>query len=381
MNNTHLLFSLVDNKEENEKEYKEKLIIRIKDYKLSIKGIKKIVESCSFIFCDSKPVDVIIDISSGIISDEATIVLLEIIIYHIIKYNKGRVKVRQRFHKNSFSYTYYQNSILSNWDNDQYINENKYIGMFEEPFDANRHHYRRMVKKVPDLDKSDFISKVSGDIDTFVSPYFENKKYKDCIVEISGELLGNALEHTTGDCIFSMTTRNFDTQKGRKKLLNIVVINISNETLDSCLKLKIENDAFIEERPGDSLLKKAYNNHKKGFNDSYDLESFCLLSAFQYSITTREEGIETGGTGLTQLIKTLSEQSISQLCYVMSGNKILYFKKEFLKLNEDNTIGFNKSNSYIDDLPEEENLQNYIFPIKGTVYNLSFILGGGENEK
>lgn len=81
-----------------------------------------------------------------------------------------------------------------------------------------------------------------------------------------------------------------------------------------------------------------------------------------------------GGTGLTSLVKSLLEKSDSHLCYMLSGNRIIFFQQDLMKFNEKNLIGFNKNGDYLSQLPEADIFKTINTYIPGTAYNLNFAI-------
>jgi len=84
-----------------------------------------------------------------------------------------------------------------------------------------------------------------------------------------------------------------------------------------------------------------------------------------------------GGAGLTCLIDSLCERSVANQCYVMSGNKILLFDKEYLRYNDDRWLGFNNSNN-IFELPNRDLILRSDTYFGGVAYNLNFIINKEE---
>ena len=87
-----------------------------------------------------------------------------------------------------------------------------------------------------------------------------------------------------------------------------------------------------------------------------------------------------GGTGLTCLINSLQRKSDSDDCYVLSGNKIVLFLKEYLSYNDD-WIGFNKSNDFFSDTPDYEVFDRSQMYFSGTAYNLNFVMKSEDNNE
>lgn len=127
------------------------------------------------------------------------------------------------------------------------------------------------------------------------------------------------------------------------------------------------------------IILSALQNHKKHFSNNYDIESFATISAFQKYVTTRYKSKNSGGTGLTTLIKQLHEKASSDYCYVLSGNNIIKFVDGYLDLTETGLIGFNKSNDYLNTIPSPDIVYKTGKKFNGVIYNLCFILYEKEN--
>ena len=104
------------------------------------------------------------------------------------------------------------------------------------------------------------------------------------------------------------------------------------------------------------------------------LKKFCIVSAFQKYVTTRKDSLNSGGTGLTTLIKALIDKSDAHYCYAISGNTMIKFIKKYLNLTEDGLIGFNEKNNYICNIPSKESISKTTYDINANIYNLQFIL-------
>ena len=117
--------------------------------------------------------------------------------------------------------------------------------------------------------------------------------------------------------------------------INIAILNFSQELLNTSLKQKLH------------LVRQAYNYHQPYFNEQYLEEDFYNIATFQHKISGRRGNTSTGGTGLTKLIRSLEETSDAYMCYVVSGQRRLQFKKEYMQYNEDYWIGFNNANNFL----------------------------------
>ena len=116
------------------------------------------------------------------------------------------------------------------------------------------------------------------------------------------------------------------------------------------------------------------------FNKEYTEDDFYTIAAFQHKISGSIQKKVTGGVGLTHLIKSLEEKSSGHICYMLSNNRILDFKKEFLQYDKDDYIGFNFKNDFFGNIPELSIFKNSSTFFSGTAYNLNFAIKKGEME-
>lgn len=298
------------------------------------------------------------------ISDDACINMIEICFYLYFSLGGSTIEVRfPLIDKLNFSYQYYKNSLLFN----KKLYRNEYLMKYSQNVDITQNHYRRNVEVFNDTT----VSKIMTDIDCFLKPFNINEKYSEMLIEVVVEIIDNALSHSNGGCILVMKVFDVTLNDVKLKLLNTNVINISDDFLGMKILDQIEAEQNNQSK---KIVNKAYIEQSNHFNNQYDKESFCFISAFQKHVTTRKESKNNGGTGLTKLIEALIEESYDDYCYVLSGRNLLLFKKEFLHLNDDGTIGFNMSNNYYSEIPSDSVYykKQEFFP--GTLFNLTFVL-------
>lgn len=266
--------------------------------------------------------------------------------------------------------------INKNINNLPYKNGNlTFVNKFEK--EILFHHFRRIIH-CNDLE-SNFIGKLVQEMDSFFKFLSIKKDYRDQITEVIGELVGNACEHGLSDCLLDINVSE-DYQKkvcnvcqdGFFNGINISIVNFSDILLGDGIKRKINEDNLHTSRYKD--LKRAYNYHKDYFTDEYTCDDFYNISALQDKISGRPEHDLAGGTGLTKLIHSLQEKSDSDECYVLSGNKSVYFMKDVLEYDANGWLGFNTKRKFLDGVPDANICsEGYIF-FPGTAYNLNFIM-------
>ena len=201
-------------------------------------------------------------------------------------------------------------------------------------------------------------------------------------------MVGNACEHAETDCLVDLDvtsnyrkTINDDLDKNFYYGINIAVVNFSDQLIGDDIKKNIlYNIENVEAFDRYNKIKYAYDNHKKVFDDDYTEEDFCNITSFQHKISGRKNISDTGGTGLTMLIKSLEERSDAHQCYVLSGNRSIFFLQDYLEYNNDNWIGFNEEKNYFEFKPEDDITSESCIYMPGTAYNLNFILKGEENK-
>lgn len=269
--------------------------------------------------------------------------------------------------------------ILANANKSLVENNRKFLEKFNN--DHFRYHFRRVLKR-EDME-TDKLSKIYDEIAYFQKSF--NINY-DCIEEVSEvivELIGNALEHSESDCLvdFDIAT-DYKNKNGESVYaLNIVILNFSKILLGDKLGNKIVNGNFDEESQNRyKLVEHALDNHTAFFDSIYDKKDFFNISTFQNKISGRNKITPTGGTGLTKLIKSIEDKSEAHSCYVITGDRKIYFELDYLEYKED-WIGFNEENDYFNHKPFGGILERNNFFMPGTAYNLNFIMKVNNDEQ
>lgn len=308
--------------------------------------------------------------------DKAVYILFEVMVYYFLK--KSAILVRVKYKEKS-SYPGFKDSLIYRSTLSDTLDKKMYLEMFEKKMDIKMTKFRSFINK--DIEKN-YFSKLMGDIYTFLSnarivlkadDYFDREKYEEYITDLSEvaiELAENAIEHSESGCLLDI---NIHSKKNNEISIDVVILNLSTLLLGDKLKdrLMLRRDKSINQK-----ILEALENHKVKFNEKYTEDDFFNISAFQHRVSTRETSTDNNdGTGLTRLLESLIEKSEkSSNCYVLSGNKIIKFRKEFLKLDQDKFIGFNKENDFVNLIPAEDVIQRSIFNLSGTLYNLNFVI-------
>ncbi len=236
-------------------------------------------------------------------------------------------------------------------------------------------HYRRVIN-FEEYKDIYLLSKLMSDIDSFLKCFNVIKQYRNAIAEVIVELVGNVFEHAQTDCLIDLdVTENTFVKDDCEDLyygINITILNFSDKLLGVGIAEKIKEKEMLNDRHENLLI--AYNLHSKSFDSNYTENDFFNLASFQYKISGRMSKEHTGGTGLKKLISRLEDYSDDYLCYVLSGDRVVFFEKDYLKYNEDNWIGFNDENDFLKSIPKKELLSRSITYMPGTAYNLNFVM-------
>lgn len=319
-----------------------------------------------------------------VLTDKLSYILLECIIESLITVFHRKVEVFFKFQKKIITegIKYSPLMLLGNVQNKSIYEKNKeFIEKFN--YEHFKKHFRRVVK-YEDYQSSDKLCKIYDDVAYFQKNF--NINY-DCLEEISEvivELIGNAIEHSKSDCLvdFDIAT-NYVSKSGESVCgINIAIVGFSNILLGDGISKKIEK-LNTKESVDNRYAKviEAKENHSKYFDGfNYDLVDFCNISAFQHRISGSEKKINSGGIGLTKLIKSIEEKSENHACYVLSGNRILLFHPSYLEYDTNGWIGFNDCNDYISTKPSNKVLEKSAFYMPGTAYNLNFVMKVNNDE-
>ena len=260
----------------------------------------------------------------------------------------------------------------------------KFIKKFQ--YELYENHFCKLITEKTKSNPA-FLSIIYGDIDCFLRNAGINDSKRDEISQTISELIGNACEHTSSDCYIDIDIADDYYKYDENRVVNfaekyygvnIVILNFSDNLLGEDIKNRIINNNITIDRY--NKLLSAYAYHKQFFNDKYTEQDFFNIAVFQNKISGSLKKEELGGTGLTCLINSLQRKSDSDDCYVLSGNKIVLFLKEYLSYNDD-WIGFNKSNDFFSDTPDYEVFDRSQMYFSGTAYNLNFVMKSEDNNE
>ncbi|RGJ31236.1 hypothetical protein [Fusobacterium varium] len=344
-----------------------------------IKKMKKII-SLEETIEKQQTKTIIFSLERTLFKDKAAYILLETLIYLMCRDYNFNIKIT--FEKLEI-FSIYQSkikNILEKYKN-QIIDKEKYLKDFSDFFITDK-RFRKIIRYEKFITDKTQISKVASDLNTFFKTLSLKEEQKDLFIETLVELVGNACEHGKSDCLIDiniMPHLRRNCLEDEKAGFDIVIYNFSENLLGTAIKKLLESEEIF---PFKALLEKAFSNHSKLFNRYYTLEDFYTIAAFQWRVSSREKNKgNTGGTGLTTLIKALIEFSVKDQCYVYSGKNILTFNKKYLTLSSEdkkdetyNLVGFNEEADFINFPPHKSSILFSPFYLNGTLYNFTFIM-------
>ena len=348
---------------------KIKLIIKTKIIKAST--LLKLENDLNYIKNIKYKGQVLIKFKSNYFADDASILVLESIIYKAL--NKYQLNIKLIFEdliQHYITYPFFKKSIINESIDNNIFNANKFQEFFKKKNNIKSDHLRKYLclDKIENTINTQSI--VFQDVFNFLQILNFEKQYSIQISQTISEIIDNVFSHAKSDAILTIKVINVKNLMGEnKKALSVCILNLTNKMLYTNLKEKINSENF--NKKAKNIIESAYNNNKDKLNQEFDLDSFYFISAFQKNVTSREKTI--GGLGLTVLLKNLMDSSYDDFCYVISGSNCLFFKKNYLKLNDDGTIGFNAENSYYNNIPDNNNFKKLKYTLNGTLYCLTFI--------
>lgn len=351
--------------------------IYYKNNEYNFDGIK-IKEIINFLYSVNKKykvsyIPIILDLGVIEFKDKLTYIILECLCNYIMSKTNRKVIVSCTVKKNIWTEGIVSSAlpILSTGKKGSFAK-------FNEKFsnEIYRRHYRRIITEQEWDDDKYLNCKIMEQVDWFLKNLHVDKSNRDAMSEVVSELAGNVHDHTSGDCLIDIdVTEEYEKENSDGEFygLNLVVLNFSEKLFGEGIKEKLQFDDNLNERH--KMVKDAFALHKKLFDGKIYLEEdFYNITAFQHKISGRNKKYINGGTGLTKLIHSLEERSETHNCYMISGNKSLFFRQEFLNFNEDNWIGFNEHNDYLNEMPDLSVLGGSYIYFPGTAYNLNFAM-------
>lgn len=310
--------------------------------------------------------------------DKLSYILFEYIIYTLLKEFHQNIYVYAPKVENSIQTEGVQNSLLKEWIC-RAITKDRFLNQFGNRIKQT--NFRRIIEPNDNL----AVSTLMTDIKSYLKFFYIDRDDSSKISEIISELADNACEHAKSQCLIDIDVSEKpyykdDDDSTSYYSVNLCVLNFSDIYLGDTIKEKVENKKYRNSARYEKL-KRAFEIHKQFFNEDYNEKKFFMLAAFQNRISGRTNETETGGKGLSQLIRELEDKAESHNCYVMSGKDVIIFRPEFLEFDDDGWIGFNNNNNFLNERPDKKVIKFSDTFLNGTAYNLTLIYRRLDDEK
>lgn len=372
------MLDFFNNIEEKEIKLKKgRAIILIRDAAFGGRSVNTIAQKLKYIFNHYSMIEIEISIKSRTINDMATITVLEYLIYYTIKKNQFKVKVKFRPNQIDYTSNFLEKSLIGKFiisTNSNKKASEEFIKEFENPATIiDERSFRKLLKNDENTKKS--LNSVSSDISWFLKDKIDSVDFREDSCEAITELCANVLDHTSSDCIVSMECgRAIDKLKNaRCRILSVVVSNVSQNLIYDRLA-----EYYEQGKVKFSQVDEAYKYHKDYFlAENYSQERFYMVSVFQKGVSTRENQLNSGGTGLFKLIDNILGRTVGDNCYVLSGNNVLFLREDKIK-PVNGYIGFNSEHNYISGVPDIDIFANSGMYYNGTLIHLMLVLGEEE---
>lgn len=336
-------------------------------------SIKSLIKFFNYVNDNDKfYLPILIQLNTVTFDDKLVYIILECILYYMILNNR-RIII-------NFTPEKYISTDGISFSPINYINKNYWEFFQKFNYDCQKHHYRELIK-YSDI-KTTYLTSISKKIYMFLSKLGIETDTIDKLCESIIEIVGNSIEHGRSDCLIDIDVteekykKRNDTEDSFYYGINVVVLDFSEVPFNKKIKTKLANTALLNERY--IKVNEAKQNHSKYFNNDYTEDDFYTIASFQHKISGSIDKKNTGGVGLTQLIKSLEEKSSGHLCYMLSGKRALNFQKEYLQYDSEYYIGFNKENDFYEHIPDKTVFANSDTFFPGTAYNLNFAIKKGD---
>lgn len=233
-------------------------------------------------------------------------------------------------------------------------------------------HYRAVISLEDFLKDNKSISSYCDDIYLFLKHANINESLCGDLFEACSEIIGNVFDHTETDCIVDIKCS--PTSIG-STFFSVSIISLSNVFIGTRI-IELLDANKLSSYSGSNIVTKAYEYHSKRFNSLYDKNMFGFVCAFQNGVSTRENSKNSGGTGLTTLIKRIHGKKTTDEynSYVLSGRNTLKLDNNYLNVNKNGLIGFNDENDFYGGVPKDSIIfiEPHVFP--GTIFSISLLL-------
>lgn len=301
--------------------------------------------------------------------DKLVYIILESFCYYMINIRKHDVLIIFKANHTIWSEGIIYSPLVNIGD------KAKFVKKFEN--DLSMYHFRRLIPRKEECEET-YLSSLMQEINCFLYNNAINEELSTQLAEVLIELVGNASEHGNSECIIDLDitkgtySKNQIEDNGIYYGMNAVVLNFSNKLFYEPLKNKLSRQTQFDERYNYVLAAREY--HLSNLNDNYGENDFYTISSFQHKISGNIEKNRVGGTGLTRLLRSLEENADSHLCYMLSGNRILFFEREYMMYDSNKLLGFNSTKNYLSEIPSYRVFKTIRTFVPGVAYNLNYAI-------
>lgn len=372
---TNLLFIQINKNGALYKCRKGKHYIFVTDNNLNGKSIKKLLETLKMVL--SQPTKkVTFEIQSKTIGDDAVIQQLEIIFAHAFENGLETIEVKFiNILESSPHIVPLKQSVFARRgfkDNCCILSNKEYLSDYYQESYSAPNYFRYFIKK----ERRDLlINTILSDALSFFGMKIKDKVYAKDLAKAFTEMIDN-VRHADSDCLATIKYCDSLFTKNDNTHVQGYFINVTDVSSD-CIFSKLQQAISCNKLFGKTkeIIDKSFSFHKKHFGeDDYSMEKYCFVSVFQNCLTTSSVSGETGGKGLTDLINAIAAGALMNNCYVLSGNHILFFKREFTVVDENGNISFNKDGNYYNSLPSKSAFKNSPFYYPGTIFLIEIVV-------
>ena len=376
MNSFDLIYEKITPKKVKLKQHKP-VIISVPDINFTGDSLKFILERLKYLKnFKAIQLHVIFDLGKTNFSDKITFLLLDIIFYDLFKTTRWMLDLKINvelclgaFNSGIKTTAFYRTLEKPGAEFDR----NTFIKEFEK-FVTTEDTYRRYVTREKFEQKSTILSAISTDISTVLSQIYDDENWINEVCNVIDELIDNTYSHTESDCLIDINVCNVsDCESKNYKLLNIAVLNFSEDRIFDRIKNNIKEEKYSHTDEVYQNVYKAYQNHQQFFNEIYNEDDFFNVTVFQNGVTTRNLCSGTSGTGLTELIRNIVGKTKDSYSYVLSGENILFFGNKYLEIKDKHFVGFNEEADYISCRPDISVIERSRVYIPGTIFHLSLL--------
>lgn len=380
MNYTELLFSNnCTNGKSKRKQHKSQVIIDLSSDSFNSGSLVRLVREINKLLKYSiMKYDVIINLGNVKFSDEVTFLVFESIVYYLCKRTNFNLRIGITVDYSILQNTIFINSVLQRTfqenQNSQYLNKKMFIELYERSTFIQDNLYRKYIKRSAFKISDNYPSEVWSEIATALLLYLPDVEWNNQVAETISELVDNVQSHTDSDCLIKLKILDVIGDNDEKFFnITVTIMNYCEKRLFDSIKQNFEESKYNKDITPYKEVYAARDNHKKYFDDLYNEDCFYMVSAFQNHVTSRSTTEAHSGTGLTDMIKHITDKTVDDYSYVLSGYNLIFFKNKYLQFTDENFIGFNDTRDFLNNRPDKSIIDKSMLYIPGTVYHLSLI--------